>query len=56
MLRGGAEPAQVAVALGHRGTGNVRKYLHLDEGRMRLCGMSLEEAGLVPGGGVLDAR
>ena len=56
MLRGGAEPAQVAEALGHRGMGNVRKYLHLDEERMRLCGLSLEEAGLLPEGGVLDGR
>ena len=56
MLRSGAEPAQVAEALGHRGMGNVRKYLHLDGGRMRLCGLSLEEAGLVPEGGVFDAR
>jgi len=55
MLGRGAEPAQVAEALGHRGLDNVRKYLHLDEERMRLCGLSLEEAGLVPGGGVLDA-
>ena len=56
MLRHGAEPAQVAEALGHRGLDNVRKYLHLDEDRMRLCGMSLEEAGLVPEGGVFDVR
>jgi site-specific recombinase XerD len=56
MLRHGAEPAQVAEALGHRGLGNVRKYLHLDEERMRLCGLSLGEAGLVPRGGVFDAR
>ncbi len=56
MLRHGAEPAQVAEALGHRGLDNVRKYLHLDEERMRLCGLSLEEAGLVPEGGVFDAR
>ena len=54
MLRGGAAPAQVAEALGHRGLDNVRKYLHLDEGRMRLCALSLEEAGLVMEGGFGD--
>lgn len=56
MLRCGAEPAQVAEALGHRGVGSVRKYLHLDEGRMRLCGLSLEESGLLPEGGLFDGR
>ena len=56
MLREGAQPAQVAEALGHRGMDNVRRYLHLDEDRMRLCGMSLEEAGLVMGGGLFDER
>jgi hypothetical protein len=35
---------------------NVRKYLHLDEDRMRLCGMSLEEAGLSMEGGLFDER
>lgn len=52
MLRGGAEPAQVAEALGHRGINNVRKYLHLDEDRMRLCAISLEESGLALEGGL----
>ena len=56
MLRCGAGPAQVAEALGHRGLDNVRKYLHLDEERMRLCGLSLDEAGLVPEGGLFDGR
>lgn len=56
MLRSGAGPGQVAEALGHRGMDNVRKYLHLDEDRMRLCGMSLEEAGLLPEGGLFDER
>ena len=56
MLRGGAEPMQVAEALGHRGVDNVRKYLSLDEERMRLCAMSLEESGLVLEGGFADER
>ena len=54
MLRCGAGPGQVAEALGHRGIGNVRKYLHLDESRMRLCALSLEEAELVMEGGFGD--
>lgn len=56
MLRGGAAPAQVAEALGHRGIGNVRKYLSLDEERMRLCAISLEESGLLLEGGFGDER
>ena len=56
MLRGGAAPAQVAEALGHRGIGNVRKYLSLDEERMRLCAISLEESGLLLEGGFGDGR
>lgn len=56
MLRGGAEPAKVAEALGHRGVDNVRKYLHLDGDRMRICGLSLEESGLEPKGGLFDGR
>lgn len=56
MLRGGAAPAQVAEALGHRGIGNVRKYLSLDEERMRLCAIGLEESGLLLEGGFGDER
>lgn len=56
MLRGGAAPTQVAEALGHRGIDNVRKYLSLDEKRMRLCAMSLEESGLFLEGGFADER
>ena len=56
MLRGGAAPAQVAEALGHRGLDNVRKYLHLDEDRMRLCAMGLGECGLAVEGGFPYAR
>lgn len=56
MLRGGAAPAQVAEALGHRGIGNVRKRLSLDEERMRLCAISLEGGGPLPEGGFGDGR
>ena len=56
MLRGGAAPAQVAEALGHRGVGDVRKRLSLDEERMRLCATGLEESGLLLEGGFGDER
>lgn len=54
MLVAGIEPHQVAEALGHRGIDNVRKYLSLDDKRMRLCAMSLKESGLVLEGGFAD--
>lgn len=54
MLGGGADPGQVAEALGHRGLDNVRKYLSLDAGRMRLCAISLAESGLAMEGGLGD--
>lgn len=54
MLRTGANPQEVAESLGHRGIDNVRKYLSLDEERMRLCSMGLEESGLVLEGGFAD--
>lgn len=50
MPRGGAAPAQVAEAPGHRGIGNVRKYLSLDEERMRLCATGPEGGGPLPEG------
>lgn len=56
MLRAGAGPGQVAEALGHRGVDNVRKYLHLDEERMRLCAMRLADSGLSLEGGFSDGR
>jgi site-specific recombinase XerD len=54
MLASGTNPHMLAEALGHRGIDNVHKYLSLDEKRMRLCAMSLEESGLVLEGGFAD--
>lgn len=51
MLRGGAAPAQVAEALGHRGIGNVRKRPSLDEEGMRPCATGPEGERASPGGG-----
>ena len=45
-------PAQhVAEILGHRGLGSVHKYISLEENNMRLCGLSLEDKGLLMKGG-----
>ena len=54
MLRAGAKPQEVAESLGHRGIDNVRRYLSLDEERMRLCSMGLSESGLALEGGFAD--
>jgi len=56
MLAAGADPHQVAEALGHHGVDTVRRYLHLDEARMRLCPLSLAESGLELEGGLDDVR
>lgn len=56
MPRGGAAPAQVAEALGHRGIGDVRKRPSLDEEGTRPCAISLEESGPLPEGGLGDGR
>lgn len=51
LLKKGAETSLIADALGHSGTGTVHKYLSLDEERMRLCPLSLMEAGIIVGKG-----
>ena len=56
MPRGGATPAQVAEALGHRGIGNVRKRPSLDEERMRPRTTGPEGGGPLPEGGFGDGR
>ena len=45
-LRGGATFRETAELLGHTGTGSIHKYTLLDDKRMRLCPLSLEETGL----------
>ena len=49
-LRGGATFKETAELLGHSGTGSVHKYALLDDDRMRLCPLSLEETGIVMDG------
>lgn len=51
MLRGGADPSDIADALGHSTIGTVHKYLGLDEQRMGLCPLSLSDAGIPLKGG-----
>ena len=46
LLRKGIGISQVSEALGQRGTDSVHKYLALDEARMRMCALSLEECGI----------
>lgn len=42
-LRAGADPDEVKEMLGHRDRANVHKYLSLDENRMKLCCLDLNE-------------
>ncbi len=42
-LRAGADPGEVKEMLGHRDRANVHKYLSLDESRMKLCCLDLNE-------------
>lgn len=51
LLRGGAGLNMVVEALGQTGTGAVHRYLSLDEKRMRMCPLSLENTGLSLEGG-----
>ncbi len=46
LIAGGATIKEVAQDLGHSNTNNVHKYVVLDEKRMRLCPLSMEETGL----------
>ncbi|NJD04316.1 MAG: hypothetical protein FIA99_17365 [Ruminiclostridium sp.] len=51
LLQGGVGVGTIVESLGHSTDGTVNKYLSLDEKGMRLCAISLEEAGiLLPGG------
>ena len=45
-LRGGATFRETAELLGHADTGTVHRYAVLDDERMRLCPLSLEETDL----------
>lgn len=46
LLRAGTGVDVVADALGHRGTGAVHRYLSLDDDRMLMCPMSLQDYGI----------
>lgn len=51
VMKAGATFAQTAELLGHSDTGTVHRYALLDEEKMRLCPLSLEQTGLA-----MDAR
>jgi site-specific recombinase XerD len=52
LLRAGVGVNTIIDSLGHSTDDTVNEYLSLDEGRMRLCAMSLAEAGIPLEGGL----
>ena len=52
LLRAGVGVNTIIDSLGHSTDDTVNEYLSLDEGRMRLCAMSLAEAGIQLKGGL----
>lgn len=52
LLRAGVGINIISDSLGHSTGETVNEYLSLDEGRMRLCAMSLTQAGISLGGGL----
>ncbi len=52
LLRKGNSIQTIADSLGHRQTSTVSVYLSLDEKRMRLCPLSLSDAGILAKGGL----
>lgn len=52
LLRAGVGVNIIIDSLGHSTDDTVNEYLSLDEGRMRLCAMSLAQAGIPLGGGL----
>lgn len=52
-LRSNTGHQTIADLLGHSDTTSLHHYLLLDEERMRLCPISMEDAGIVPEGGYL---
>ena len=49
-LRGNTGRQTIADLLGHSDTTSLHHYLHLDEKRMRMCPISMEDAGIMPEG------
>ena len=54
LLRGSTNVELISDSLGHATDGTVHKYLSLDDQRMRMCPLSLEETGLSWRGGVFS--
>ena len=55
LLAGNVHVELISDSLGHSTDGNVHKYLSLDEKRMRMCPLSLAEAGIPYSGGAFHA-
>ena len=55
LLEGNTKVELISDSLGHSTDGTVDKYLSLDEKRMRMCPLSLEEAGISYEGGAFHA-
>ena len=55
LLNGNTNVELISDSLGHSTDGTVHKYLSLDDKRMRLCPLSLEETGISYKGGVFHA-
>lgn len=49
-LRGNTGRQAIADLLGHSDTTSLHHYLHLDEKRMRMCPISMEDVGIMPEG------
>lgn len=55
LLEGSTKVGLISDSLGHSTEGTVHKYLSLDEKRMRMCPLSLAEAGISYEGGAFHA-
>ena len=55
LLEGSTKVGLISDSLGHSTDGTVHKYLSLDEKRMRMCPLSLAEAGISYEGGAFHA-
>ena len=55
LLEGNVRTTLISDSLGHSTENTVHKYLSLDESRMRLCAISMSEAGISYEGGIFHA-
>lgn len=53
-LRNNVDPDQIANAMGHATRDSLTPYLSLDDERMGLCPLSIEDLGILMGGGFSD--